>query len=123
MSPAPPTPDVQVEPLLGRWATTSNLRRGFEETLATLAMLGSAGFVAIGMRRLPVAATHLGWDWSEAQGLLDTGGVALVATVGVGMLGRAWFRFRRRRTDANALARRLDHTHETRDLFTTALAV
>jgi hypothetical protein len=123
MPPAPATSEVQVEPQLGRWAATSNFRRVVEETLAITATTAAAGLVAVGLSRLPTAATHLGWDLGSLQRSLEVTGIVLTAAATVAMVGRAWIRYRRRRTNAAVLARRLDHHHETRDLFTTALAV
>ena len=120
--PAPPS-SRPVAPQLRRWASASNSRRVAEELLAGAAAVAAASLVALGLSRLPTAATHLGFDWSAAAGALQIAGWIVIGVAAGAMVARAVVRYRRLRTDARHMARRLDHHHDTRDLFATALAV
>ncbi len=112
-----------IQPKLGRWASSSNLRRLGEEVSAAAGVVAAAAVLAIGLQRLPAAATWIGWDLAEVwSARLRLGGIAVVGLAAASTFVRAFVRYRRRRIDATKMARRIDTRDETSDLFSTALA-
>jgi hypothetical protein len=112
--------------MVHRWASASNRRRVAEELATVLASTLVAIVAGIGILRLPDALRLVGLQRTDAwpsDATLQLASAIVVGGTLLVVLVRAIVRYRRRRTNALALARVLDRKHQTADLIATAIAV
>ena len=117
---------IPIRTTLHRWARASNRRRFAEEALFAATWVAMGIVVAAGLIRLGELAVDLGWatgrPWPSktAQWAFAAWAIGWIAKITV---PRALWRYRKRRTRPEALARRLDTLHRTDGLFVTALGL